>query len=297
MTIFDYILRDYGGELYKDEYDNAYIACSSFVGFEYIKDVIYTDNDTYFIPKEIYEKYLNIEIAISDDDSINKIELTRRPYYRMRGKSVTEEQAFDIIRKTDNFFRFKTRDIAYHNDFIACLNFDNWLIERNHSPWGYGWIHVDGTIGGNAITQKYPDLKEFILEWVTKLVAFPYLDLIIAVTYWDEYPPEVFDNDNEMYLFYTSAYDKKFYDAIEVGIYVHDNKVEILNHHDTVLKYKEYDKLYGNPREKFEPDYYERNGVSQITMSYLRRCIESYGLDADEVLSHVQKYIIKGIPD
>ena len=63
--------------------------------------------------------------------------------------------------------------------------------------------------------------------------------------------------------------EEEFCKEIAVGIYVHDRKLEILNPSDTIAKYKEYNKRYGIPPEKFEP-------------AYLRKCIEAYGLDAEK---------------
>ena len=292
MTIFDYLINNCDGDFYKDEYGNAYL--ENIPEAELLSRAIWVDINTYMITKELCEKYSDIEIIITDDESVSDIQNVRRPYYRMRGVPVTREQAFDIIRRTDNFFHYEIDAIRYHDDFIGGINFDNWLIMKNHYPDGYGWIHADGTVGGNAITQTYPDIKEFVLEWFSKLVVFPYLNLVIAVTYWDELPPDVIFDKNERALFKTAAYDEKFYDAVLVGIYVHDKKVEILNRQDTIAKYKEYNGRYGYPREKFEPEYYMDNKITQIDLSYLKRCIESYELDADTELGKVREYIWKG---
>lgn len=289
MTIFEYLLCNGEGSIYTDECGNAY--AENITDIDFFEEFVRVDYNSYFIPKDLYEKYSEIDIIITEDESILEVSDVRRPYYRMRGVPVTEEQAFEIIRRTDNFFRFEIEPISFHADYIGGVNFDNWLIMKNHYPNGYGWIHVDGTVGGNAITQKYPDITEFILEWFRNLLAFPYLDLIIAVTYWDENPPEVKFDENERALFRTAAYDKYFYDAILLGIYVHDRKIEILGKKDTIVRYREYDALYGNPREKFDPEYYMENKITQVDPAYLRRCIEAYGLDPDRELGKVQKYI------
>lgn len=292
MKIFDYLIKNFDEILYKDEYGNVYIENNPEARL--LAGVMEIDINTYMFPKELYEKYSEIEIIITDDESVDKIKTIRRPYYRMRGVPVTSEQAFDIIRRTDNFFYFEIDAINYHDDFLGSINFDNWLIMKNHHPDGYGWIHVDGTVGGNAITQKYPKIKAFVMEWFRNLAAFPYLNLIVAVTYWDEISSDAKYDDKERVLFETVAYDERFYDAIMLGIYVHDKKIEILNKYEAIAKYKEYNKLYGNPREKFEPEYYMNNKITQIDLPYLKRCIESYGLNADDELSKVPEYIWKG---
>ena len=147
-------------------------------------------DDYIFISKEDCDKYNEYEIIIPD--GLDYDGNVRRPYYRMRGKPVTKEQAFELIRRTDNFFA-GINEIRRSGDFVGCGYFDNWLIHKNHYPRGYGWVHTDGTIGTNAITQKYMVLYKFIAEWFQKLLKFPYLDLVIGITCWNEMPNEFWD--------------------------------------------------------------------------------------------------------
>ena len=284
MTIFDYLQKNYGAVVYRDEAGNAYIdglqEIFLYGAIEAGRDIA-ADTVTYMLSKELFEKHSEIEIAITEDESVNAIEGVRRPYYRMRGVPVTREQAFDLIRRTDNFFSSEIEAIGNDDEFVECLNFDNWLIMKNHYPAGYGWIHTDGTVGTNGITQKFPTVSEFIEEWYNKLFAFPYLDLIIAVTWCDETPGSY---DSE------SALNRNFKAGIRLGIYVHDRKLEILNEDDALEKYKEYDKLYGTPPEKFEPEYYQEHNIVQVDLPYLKKCMEAYGLNADEELAKVKEY-------
>ena len=169
----------------------------------------------------------------------------RRPYYRMRGKPVTDLQASEIIGKINNLINFS-----------------------NYSPPGHGWIHTDGTVGINSITFKLPNAEEFIEEWSDFIKMFPYLDLVIAITWWDEISPtehdiqdEWFDIENSFGIFddfEKEDYDDEFYDAIEIGIYVHDNTVELMSPERTREKYREYVELYEDEnRDKYLYDYYE----------------------------------------
>ena len=191
MTIFDVSGLD--KHISMDEGGNAYITIDT-CGYNKDADTVlksingieWIAQNTYLMPKEVYDRYCEYSIEITDDESIYSVECVRRPYYRMRGKKVTHEQAFDIIRKTDNFFSCYMDDISYNKDYVGSCNFDNWLIQRNHYPRGYGWIHVDGTVGCNAITQKYPTVMECVCEWLNNLMAFPYLDLVITFTCLDE---------------------------------------------------------------------------------------------------------------
>lgn len=277
MTIFDYLKKNCGVAIYTDEYGNTYMETKEWEYEKIISGALEISNKAddaivWLIPKEVYEKHSEIEIVIAGDESVNLVRNVRRPYYRMRGVPVTREQAFDIIRRTDRFFDYVSA-VCNHKDYIGCMNFDNWLIQKNHYPTGYGWIHADGTIGTNATTQKYPTVREFIEEWYKLLYAFPYLDLIIAVTWWNEGPW----GDE-------TVSEEEFCKEVAVGIYVHDRKLEILNPSDTIAKYTEYNKCYGTPPEKFEREYYERYKIEQAKPAYLRKCIEAYGLDADKML-------------
>ena len=283
MNILEYLAGDLKDQFYYDEHGNIYIDYNA--GYtELSKFMHYDYNGTYYLAKDEYEKCSEYSVIISAEKEDNRnVEGVRRPYYRMRGKPVTKEQAFEIIRRTDNFFGDEIEEIEQHEDFLGCINFDNWLIDKHHYPQGYGWVHTDGTIGSNAITQKYPTEEEFIIEWAEKLMAFPYLDFIIALTWWNE-APVIENNILSRDEFETNSYDKLFLDAIGLGIYVHDKKIELLSRKATIEKYKEYDSLYGHPREKFVSDYYERNNIIQVDLPYLKRCIEAYGLDAEKVL-------------
>jgi hypothetical protein len=100
-------------------------------------------------------KYDDIEIII-DKDMDQYDSITRRPYYRLRGKPVSKEQAFEVIRRTDAIFRFDIK-LPYASDYIRTCHIRNWWFNRNHFPSDMGWIHSDGTVGGNGITDKYPE--------------------------------------------------------------------------------------------------------------------------------------------
>lgn len=238
------------------------------------------------VPADRYNKLLIPEIIV--DENVKDFDsLVRRPYYRMRGKKVTAEQAFDIIRRVDNIFRL-TDAIQNHPDYIGSLNFDSWIFDRHHYPQHYGWIHADGTVGCDGITQKYPDIDEFIAEWFIKMMAFPYLDLVIAVTDWDETPPSA----SSGFTYKCNPYDRTiptFEESIVCGIWVHNPVLEIMGPKRTVKKYAEYVKLYEDKnRVKYLSEYYQDNGIVQADENYLKRCIEAYGLNADEELRKIR---------
>lgn len=104
MNIFEALgAADY---IHVDENGNAHVEDMEWPTSRYfnqleIRGVNLCDDD-FLIKKESYDKFLEYQIEI--ENGVKYSGLARRPYYRMRGKSVTKEQAFDIIRRTDMFF-------------------------------------------------------------------------------------------------------------------------------------------------------------------------------------------------
>lgn len=290
MNAFDFIFKGAEKCISYDEAGNVYVdwnvAMSDAISDFIDRFTIPLGMGMFLVKEGVRDMFRQYEVI---GDGIKYSDNVRRPYYRMRGKPVTPEQAFDIIRRTDSFMG-DIYDIYEHDDFVRSLNFVNLLFNKNYHPCGAGWIHTDGTVGVNSTTDKYPTVREFIYEWLYKLIAFPYLDLAIAVTCWDEIPPAVHDYGyDEPFrrdrMWEWPGYDADFYKAVVIGIHVHDKTVEILNAKDTVRLYKEYAALYGKNWEIFPFDYYEKNNIEQADLGYLKRCIESYGFDADAVLS------------
>lgn len=217
-------------------------------------------------------------INIKDEDLINYVYAARRPYYRMRGKNITFEQAKEIIRRTDNYFRghlqprsssfdaevlkiFKIdNDMILYllegKDYIGCLNFDSWWFDEHHFSSFYGWCHPDGTIGTSAITQKYPTMKELVEEWTEKARAFPFLDLTIAMT-----------EDNEFVI------PTKFVNHIVNDILVKYRKVILLNKTQAIEKYTEYCRLYDH--EPLEESFFtcqQLNVIEMVEQEYEKMC-------------------------
>ena len=246
--------------------------------------------------------FQDIQVII-DPEVAGKDFDVRRPYFRMRGKPVTEEQAFDIIRRTDNFFSWDMD--RFHLEGLVGDRFilSNVWFSPNFYPHS-GWTRPDGIVGQNGVTGKYPEEEEFLYSVLPLKEEFPYLDLMIAVTDWDEIPDYLWDlmeksheaaenNDLDRYRQYHDEYDRlhtseaypDFPDHIVYGIWVHDDKVELMAPTLARERYLEYNRLYGGADEAiFTMDYYEKNGQFPADFAYLQRCIRSYGLDPDEVL-------------
>lgn len=205
---------------------------------------------------------------------IGDVSEVRRPYYRIRGKSITEEQAVEVIRRTDSLFR-------EYSDYLSLVNCGNNIISGE-----YGWCHPNGLIGGNNTSNKYPELFEYIEEFLILTKEFPFLDMVLAISSWNEIPDEVRDKEIEYWYSWETEkeWDEKFLKAIEVGLYIHDGKLEVLSRADTVEKYKEYDSVCCDYRDMFIRDYYIDNNIKSVNKDFLRRCFEKYGLDVEKEL-------------
>lgn len=138
--------------------------------------------------------------------------LPKWPQMLVTGKKVTQEQAEDIIFRTD---RFLTNPCKYsggnNHEFnkwyrdlsgLTELYEKDWsVIELFHKKVGYiyteyiyndwasccfiggphGWCHPDGTISYSDNIGKWPNQEDIIEEWKTLLEAFPYLDLHVTI--------------------------------------------------------------------------------------------------------------------
>ena len=146
------------------------------------------------------ENFQDIQVIIDPEVAGMNFDV-RRPYFRMRGKPVTEEQAFDIIRRTDEFFCLDMRSYGKYRMEGVLNNIRVWCNVALNNSWysaRRGWVHSSGIVGMNGLTaEKYPVEAEFLNSVLPLKQAFPYLDFIIAVTDWNEFPDCLWDLMNK----------------------------------------------------------------------------------------------------
>lgn len=133
------------------------------------------------------------------------IELPKWPQMRVSGKSVTIDQAKDIIFRTDSFLTsvcqysggnnqefnenyrksagLSVEDFELEKLIRAKLGIlDLYFLENNHASTCYaggpkGWCWPDGRIYFSANVGKWPNTIALQEEWQAIAEAFPYLDL------------------------------------------------------------------------------------------------------------------------
>lgn len=225
----------------------------------------------------------------------------RRPYFRLRGRPVTPDQALEVIRRTDQFFNgfpgdcpgFAPRngEAPLDTGFLT-----NWWFHKNHYPATFGWIHPDGTVGIDHIAGiKYPELGEMLEELLSLLRAFPFLDLVLALTDWDEMPPYAWGRmwsknpyfqDRSPYMEYPDLLDH-----VVLGFRLGNGAVHVLGPAQARELYIRYVQDFGaNDPQVYVPEYYQDRGQTPAGPDYLRRCLEKYGYSPQEAQQAADTY-------
>lgn len=217
------------------------------------------------------------------DDCFEQFDMTegRWPCYRLRGKPVTPEEAVKIIAKCDNLFSFTYRlKGSVGCSFMRMSYFDVAHTFNDH----HGWVHPNGMIAQNYCSGiKIPYLNEILEDISYVAEAFPFLDMIVAVSKWDEMSPVRWDmmwDGNDNYKYYD---DEDFTDSLEMGIWIHNRMIEVVDPKRAAELYNEYDRFYdGADRRMFFPNYYRDFAMGTIGTDFLKKCLSVYGIeDAD----------------
>ena len=242
----------------------------------------YNPEDDYEVPDEEIK-------VVYDEDFEGWDPVARRPYFRLRGPKVTEEQAFEILRRTDYSLccmRYKSNDKYIElDDWIGALDFCNMVFVENVYPGNMGWCKPDGTIGYNSKMDKNPVFHELLEQFYRLIKEFPYIDFVMAITWWDEIPSYVWEaEDREEFI--REEFDD-FKDNLEIVFYVHDKTVEILGGAEAVTKYKEYEDKYEKTKEdswKYCGAYYRETGTKPAGIEYFDKMLETYNLKRDDLI-------------
>lgn len=239
------------------------------------------------IPDKLIQQIKHIEVVV-DPETRGMENMARKPYYRIRGRSVTPEQAMDIIRCTDWAFTWGDAQEAKASDSVDSWNFVNcWIITSHSHTSRFGWVHPNGLIGTNSLTgDKNPDYESFFAEALGYKLAFPYLDMMIAVTDWNEQPEYAWEAEDCDYI---EVDDSSFYDFLEhlvYGVVIHDNVIEVIGPSKARAIYQEYVKKYGIEDTSRYVSAYGMKGTDKYDQEqYSKQCFVANGADAESVFN------------
>lgn len=191
----------------------------------------------------------------------------RRPGYFLRGAPVSPELAREIIARTALVMKDWFMDLcdscywdwenvcpisqyfdrlSFWTPFLDFVHFDNWWFDEGHDPMG--WCHFDGTLGADAITQTYPDVREYVRDWAPFAAAFPQVELMVLTLRLDE---RCLDHTDLRHPRYITAHDtaqvKKYAD---VGFHIHDGRMTLLRPQDAHRLFLDFQARYPYDEEE-----------------------------------------------
>ena len=234
------------------------------------------------IAKGYYEELSKIRVKI-EEDCLEYDPCARRPFYKLRGKSVTEEQAVEIIARTDEVFEFDLRKQRDSEKFISMTHIRNFWLVKDFFPPSHGWIHPSGLVGGNGITDKYPTFGQLMADVVDLKLAFPHLEFILAVSEWDEIPPEAWEDPNR---------HKKpeedyqgFEEVIEIVFHSHDDVIEAFTKTKGTKAWKKWKPVYEQGIRNtriYTSEYYYDKKENPVSREFLEKCMRVHGLTVED---------------
>ncbi len=297
MNAFDYILDSVKGSFDGEENSDGYMLLENvaenalsplgYLKYELIRAFFrrgcYEENydrDCFIISKEYMEKLKTIQVTF-DEGTEDYDPDVRKPYYQMRGKRISEKEAVEFIRWAD--YAFYDCRCTEGKPNLNMINISSCLFSEYLAN---GPVHPNGVVGMNGIMSKYPNFYELFVEFVSYAVEFPFLDFVYAVSCWDEIPPEewdkLFKGDYKV-----PSYFPNFTENLEIGVWVHDKKVEFLSPENAAKKYNEYEKYYGEADVSI---YCDKRGRSPGDSDFIRKCLEANGVGAKEIKKWLDKF-------
>ena len=136
---------------------------------------------------ELQEKYGNDPAVTLDLNYDQAIGNTRRPVFMVRGKNITHEQAVQVLAQMEPLFSgWNKDDLGYRKNQLSDSRCNRHTLRtclyRQGYSWLSSWLMSDGTIGGNILEFKYPELEEILPQWVDLAKRCPFLDLAVGYT-------------------------------------------------------------------------------------------------------------------
>ena len=188
------------------------------------------------------------EIKVTmDDDIASDTDLNNNLYYQSRGKDIGDK-GIELLRQLSD---------------KICVDFRGNTIDIKRM------IHSDGTVGLNnglkiTSSKKVETIINEIREQYRELEC--QIELVIAIAndkngkfreYADDYVLSMRNNYPAALDYYYNSFMKDFLNSIMLGVYLHDNTVEVLNRDRAVTSYSGYRGKYEKNRSIYFKHYYE----------------------------------------
>lgn len=261
-------------------------------------------------------------------DGIQKTCLSgvRRPLVLHRGKPITKEQAIQLIVGEEPLFR-------RGNDERDCM-FDprgnrgvlKNIFYRRGYDWLSTWVHSDGTIGGNLIyLGKYPEIYDILPDYIHLAGKYPFLDMVVSYTSYNEcccyfcdgdrsggcrdcgpylgkirrYKDADWNPDPDFEELYFRSWDTGHVRSdigkdVELTIWIHEGKTEVLFGDKAKAKFVEYNKQYCSPEYDFmfSADLYSYKSNCICSKEFVEECFEYAGMPRSLCDKYVERDFI-----
>lgn len=193
----------------------------------------------------------------------------RRPALWMRGRTITANQAREVIRRCDEFFQPRTlpkEEKVGPPDPVSVQ-----LLESSLFTTGKGWYRPDGRVGMDYICPIKNPLEEEILSDGCRLTEeFPFLDLFFLFWACEEEEP-----------FTPGQLAMHGMPQPEFGVRFCHGRVEIYSPRTAWEIFCRFQVRYGEVPESYDESEMLRQGSSGVNRAYLDRCLRDNGMNPE----------------
>ncbi len=144
-------------------------------------------DEGYAFSRDAVERLKAARIRIPEEGvDVSRITDTKRPFYMIRGKTISREQVRELLRDR---IQWPSGEAASAFPKINTDIFGKLFLEDSDDDDYGGWLWDTGEIGGNRYwSYKYPDFSEIVPPWIELAMEHSFLDLVVGFTNHHEQP-------------------------------------------------------------------------------------------------------------
>ena len=269
--------------------------------------------------KELQKIFGRLTVIDDTDGKARWTSEAREPYFRLRGKRLSEEQAFEILTRTEYIFERAVWEVRQEESALKkavgewyekirrngyegnpSTFFSNDYFSGSMGRYIGGYVWPDGRVGLNEIMYKYPFMDEILDQFMDWAMKYPCLELILVITKWDGMSPmrykasvldylEQIPNPDRDLDEYQKPYEPIPAEAVDCAVEIKPGLIHFLTPEEGLKKLAEYDQQYTEEerRQFASSDYHSHTGVRELNRDHLLRMIEYYGGAPDLVKEHI----------